>query len=386
MQKPIAYVAVDYHVKIVTVAVKEENLKEIHDTVRMKNESTLIKKYLKKLCGKFDLKICYEASTSGYSFQRQLQSWGFECDVIAPSLIPRKPGDHRKNDFRDAVNMVQQYSQGNLSIVHPPTEEEESIRSLIRCRLAMKENEKHIKQQINAFLLFHGLHWGKTKWTVKHRQWLSNCQMRDEYSKNVLDEYIGHLNYVSARIECLDELIEKVAASDIYASAVKELRALRGIGTLTAMLLIAEITDFKRFPNPKSLISFMGLIPSENSSDGKEKGGGITKSGNGRCRKQLIESVQHYIKKPVITYTMRRNLKEVKPGTANIAIKCMHRLHKRYWTLVMKGKNTNKAKTAIAREFVGFIWAIMQPVAVCVGYSRNVSANCIVLFDVKSFK
>jgi transposase len=227
--------------------------------------------------------------------------------------------------------------------------------------MAFKENEKRAKRHINSFLLSQGLSWPRSKWTFQHRKWLWELQMPNEYLQMVLDEHLAHLDYIQTRVKYLDQQIEQVAASELYAPSVKKLRAFKGIGTLSAMLFIAEVTDFRRFPSPRALMAFLGLIPSENSSGDKQRGGPITKTGNPRCRTQLIESVQHYVKKPQISYKMKADLAQVDPRSAEIAIKCLKRLHKRFWALTMKGKNRSVAITAIARELVGFIWAMMQP-------------------------
>jgi transposase len=362
VEKKIAYIGIDYHSESLSLGVILEGEKDFHDSITMKNDDKMILKYLKKLSKEFELKACYEASCNGYTFQRKMKSWGFHCDVIAPSLIPKKAGDKRKNDYRDARNLTQLYANGQLTTVHPPTEEQESIRSIIRCRLNLKENEKNVKLQINSFMLSQGFRWSQSRWTVKHRAWLSGLKLRDSHSQQVLAEYLGHLEYISTRISSLDKTIKEIADSEIYAPSVKKLRAFKGLDTLGAMILITEITDFRRFPNPRSLMAFLGLIPSEDSSGNKQKGGAITKTGNPRCRKQLIESVQHLMKKPAISYKMKQNLKDVDAASSNIALKCMQRLNKRFWALFMKGKSRNKAITAIAREFVGFIWAMMtQP-------------------------
>lgn len=359
--KNIAYVGIDYHQNSLTIAVRVQGNKKIHETIRLKNEDKIIRKYLKKLSKEFNIKACYEASSSGYVFQRKMESWGYHCDVIAPSTLPKKRVDRRKNDFRDAINLAQNYANGTLSIVHLPTEEEESLRSLVRCRTAFKENEKREKHQINSLLLSKGLRWPKTKWTLQHRKWLWELKMPNEYLQIVLDEHLAHLDYLQTQIKYLDQRIEQVAESDPYAPAVKKLKAFKGIATLSAMLLITEITDFRRFPNPRALMAFLGLIPSEHSSGDNIKGGSITKTGNARCRSQLIECVQHYVKRPQISHLMKSNLAQVDPHSAAIAVKCLKRLNKRYWTLTMKGKLKSIALTAIAREFVGFIWAMMQP-------------------------
>jgi len=361
--KKIAYVGIDYHQNTLTIAVRVEDENKIHETIRLNNKDKIIGKYLKKLLEEFDIRACYEASCSGYYFQRKMKGWGYDCEVIAPSSLPKKRGDRRKNDFRDAINLAQNYANGTLSIVHLPTEEEESVRSLVRCRSAFKETEKRAKHQINSLLLSQGLRWPRSKWTFQHRKWLWELKMPNENLQMILDEHLSHLDYLQTRIKYLDQQIEQIAESEIYGPAVKKLRAFKGIGTLSAMLFITEITDFRRFPNPRALMAFLGLIPSEESSGDKQKGGPITKTGNSRCRTQLIECVQHYVKKPQISYKMKADLAQVDPHSATIAVKCLKRLHKRYWALTMKGKIRPVALTAIAREFVGFIWSMMQPQA-----------------------
>lgn len=362
--KKIAYVGIDYHQNTLTIAVRVQDKNKIHETLRLRNDDKIIRKYMKKLSETFTIRACYEASSSGYYFQRKMKSWGYHCDIIAPCSLPKKRGDRRKNDFRDALNLAQNYAHGTLSIVHLPTEQEESVRCLVRCRMAFKETEKRAKHQINSLLLSQGLRWPRSKWTFQHRKWLWELKLPNEYLQKVLDEHLAHLDYIQTRITSLDKKIEHIAESDLYAPVVKKLRAFKGIATLSAMLFITEITDFRRFPNPRALMAFLGLIPSENSSGDTQRGGSITKTGNARCRTQLIESVQQYIKTPQISYRMKSDLAHVDPHSASIAIKCLKRLHTRYWALTMKGKIRPIALTAIAREFVGFIWAIMQPQAV----------------------
>lgn len=364
--KQVACLGVDYHIKTITIAVYLGKEKKFYETIRLNNDDKTIKKYMKKLSIQFDLRICYEASCSGYVFQRKMQALGYHCDVIAPSLTPRKPGDRRKNDIRDAKKLAQNYANDLLTIVHPPSQEEESVRSLIRCRIAMKESAKRVKQQINSFLLSQGCRWAKSKWTKQHHLWLSELEMPNRYLQQVLDEYFSHLSYLESRLQHIEQQIEQIANSELYAPSVKKLRALRGIETLTAMILISEITDFRRFPSPRSLMAFLGLIPGEDSSDDTRKNVSITKAGNHRCRNVLTEAVQHYVTKPRLSLKMKQVLSEVDAHCAVIAQKCMYRLHKRYWSLVMKGKVRQKAIIAIARELVGFIWALMQPVP-CTG-------------------
>ena len=305
--KEIAYFGVDYHSTVLAIAVMIEESKDIHDTIRIKNDPKAIRKYFNRYADNYEIKACYEASCSGYVFQRKMKSWGYHCDVVAPNLIPKKAGNRRKNDFRDAINLVQNYAAGMLSLVHLPTEEQEGIRGLVRCRSRFKEDEKQVKQQINSLLLSQGFRWPKSKWTEMHLQWISRLEISNEHVKIVLDEHLNHLAYIQSRRQYLEEQVKQVAQNETYADSVKKLRAFKGIGTIGAMVLICEITDFRRFPNPGALMSFLGLIPSENSSGEIRKGGGITKAGNYRCRNQLMESVQHYVRRPVISSQMKKD-------------------------------------------------------------------------------
>jgi transposase len=320
---------------------------------------------MEKLSKEYEINSCYEASCNGYAFQRKMRSWGYHCDVIAPSLIPRKSGDRRKNDFRDARNLAQQYANGMLTVIRPPTEEEESVRGLVRCRLSFKRMERSVKQQINSLVLSQGYQWHQSKWTVSHRAWLAQLTMPHHYLQEELEEFLSLLEYIATRLRALNTRIEEIACSEIYSSRVNALRAFKGIGTLAAMTLLVEITDFRRFSSPRALMSYLGLIPSEDSSGEKQKHGSITKAGNVRCRTQLVESAQHYIKKPKITLKMKYDLEKADPKSTILAIKCMNRLHKRFWTLIGKGKPHQVAITAIAREFTGFIWAAMQGEHLC---------------------
>jgi transposase len=360
--KKIAYVGIDYHLKSLSIAVLVEGETEFHALMRIKNESHFILRQMKKLSKSFELKTCYEASFSGYSFQRKMASWGYHCDVIAPSLTPQKKGDRRKNDMRDAKDLCRLYANGLLTTVHVPTEFEESVRGLIRCRLSFKDLAKRTKNQINSLLLAQGIDCPfKARWNQRHLTWLSKLELPEQHLKTILEEQLGLLGYIQARLASLDTRIEEIARSEIYAPSVKKLRAFKGVGTLIAMLLIAEITDFRRFPNARALMAFLGLIPSEDSSGERIRPGSITKAGNSRVRKHIIEAVQHYSRKPNISQQMKKDLGKVDAKSANIAVNCMGRLHKRYWHLSMKGKTRAKALTAIAREFAGFIWAMMQP-------------------------
>lgn len=357
--KKIAYVGIDYHQAFLAVVVLPESVSFPEQKVKLENDPKKIKKYMDKLFERYDIKTCYEASSCGYVFYRQMQEWGYPCQVVAPAKIPTKPGDHVKTDFKDAENLAYQFRNGSLTFVHVPTGEQEAVRALIRCRHAFKEDSKKIKLRIFALLKTLGFHYPRKNWTQSHRAWMDSLSL-PALSQQVLFEYRAHLEFLNCRIADLDREIGKLAESPPYAEAVKALTSLRGIATFSAMTLISEVVDFRRFPTAKAFMAYLGLTPSEYSSSTVKKYGGITKAGNGTCRRMLIECVQHYRKKPVPTATFRNKCKEQPPQRVQKSIHCMQRLYKRYWALEHR-KPKNVALTAIAREFAGFIWSFMQP-------------------------
>lgn len=357
--KKIAYVGIDYHQAFLAVVVLPESVAIPHQKVKLENDPKKIKKYMDKLSEQYDIKTCYEASSCGYVFHRRMQEWGYPCQVVAPAKIPTKPGDHVKTDFKDAENLAYQFRNGSLTFVHVPTGEQEAVRVLIRCRHAFKEDSKKIKLRILALLKTLGFHYARKNWTQSHRVWLNSLTL-PALSHQVFNEYRTHLEFLNCRIADLDREIGKLAESAPYAEAVKALTSLRGIATFSAMTLISEIVDFRRFPTAKALMAYLGLTPSEYSSSTVKKYGGITKAGNGACRRMLIECVQHYRKPPVPTAAFRKKCEGQPAERVQKSIQCMQRLHKRYWALSHR-KPKNVALTAIAREFAGFIWSFMQP-------------------------
>lgn len=351
--KTVAYVGIDYHQSFLAVVVLPEGQSEPVDRVKLSNDSKKLKNYFSKLSNRYRLKTCYEASSCGYVFYREMTKWEHSCQVVAPSKIPKKPGDHVKTDFRDAENLAYQFRNGSLS------EEEEAVRALIRCRRALKEDCKRVKLRISSLLKSAGHVYSGSLWTQKHESWLNRIWLLPMLD-SVLMEYRTQRIYLENRIAELDRQIEALAETEKYAEQVKTLKTLRGIGTLTAMTLVSELVDISRFPTAKALMSFLGLTPSEYSSSTVRRTGGITRAGNAECRRVLVESAQHYRRKPYSTKVMRNKWVGRPPEQIDHSIRCMKRLHKRYWTLQMR-KPKNIALVAIAREFVGFIWSLLQP-------------------------
>lgn len=363
MAKGTTYVGMDTHKKDIVAAILFPRRKETKE-VRLPNNSKYIKKFVKQLKKKApgEVACCYEAGPCGYVLQRQLQHEGFECAVIAPSLIPSKPGDRIKTDRRDAKKLVELFKAGLLTEVRPPTEAEEAVRDLCRCREDARLDLTRHRHQLGKFLLRRDLVFTGTRsnWTQKHHEWLRQLEFDDRAEQDVSDDYLITVERATERLRSLDVRIEEISKGTLYGEAVARLRCFRGIDTTAAMTIVSELHDFRRFSTPRQLMSFVGLVPSEYSTGESKRKGGITKTGNCHVRRMLTESSWAYSRRPAIGPGLRKR-RQGQPGwVVAIADKAQSRLYRRYWKLVTKGKHKNKALTAVARELVGFIWAVLR--------------------------
>lgn len=347
--------------KIVVAESKTKGQSEIIG--EYENTQAGLKKMIKMLSKRKkenEIKICYEAGPCGFAVKRILNKSGFSCEVIAPSLIPVQGGNRVKTDQRDAKKLARYYQAGELTMIYVPDEEQESVRNLVRSREDVKEDIRRYKQRIGHFLLRNGIKFsGKSNWTEMYKTWVKKIQLKTETDQFVLEHYMNTLEMLELQQKEQTEKIEEMAKTEEYKEKVNALCAYRGIGTLTAMIFISEIVDFRRFRSPKELMAYLGMTPSEYSSGGKERKGSITKCGNSRVRKALVESAWHYVKKPIISKLMRDNLESVPKELRKSPLTALKRLHKRYFYLVLKGKSRQKAIVATARELSGFIWATM---------------------------
>lgn len=355
--KSIAHVGLDVHKDSIVAAVLPEGADKPVSERRLRNDAIELKKFLLKWDKVYDLRCCYEASSCGYVVQRWLASMGIACDVIAPSLVPKRPGDRVKTDRRDALKLARLHRSGDLVSVHIPTEQDESVRGLVRCRETINKEIQQSRHYILKFLSARGIKYpGKSNWTQKHWGFMRGLKF-DGADSIVFNEYLALLEYKQFRLEELDRRIEEIAATDIYRDVVGILRCLRGIDTLSAMVLVTEIMDFKRFGEARQMMSYLGLVPSEESSGGSRRQGGITKTGNSRCRRILIQAGWQYMRKP----SLGENLKARQAGQPAQVIahswKAQHRLYKKFWGIALR-KDKRKAVVAVARELVGFIWAL----------------------------
>jgi transposase len=318
----------------------------------------LVKK-LKSLPG--EVRCVYEAGVNGYHLQRVLHGNKLSCDVAAPSLTPRRAGKRVKTDPRDAKDLAKLYRAGELTSIVIPGMRQESLRDLVRAREDAMEDQQRARHRLNRFLLRRGMkyHAGKA-WTGGHLKWIKGIRFDDPETQSVLDEYRLALDEETERMKRFEEKVEAAAKAPEYQKLVCCLMALRGIKVLTAMTIIAEAIDLKRFTSARALMAAVGVVASENSSGERERRGGITKTGNAHFRRVAIESSWHYRHAPIAGAALKKRRAGLPQEVIEIVRKADKRLNKRYWHLVNRGKNTRTAVVAVARELLGFIWAIGQ--------------------------
>jgi transposase len=310
------------------------------------------------------VRVCYEAGPCGYALQRQLTKGRVSCVVIAPALMPRKPGDRVKTDKRDARKLAELFRAGLLTEVRPPTPAEEAVRDLCRARDDARDDVQRARHRLGKLLLRRGLHFaGRKNWTKAHRQWIKTIQWDHAAERAVVDDYLLAIDQVEIRLGDLDAQLAETAQTDPYREPVAWLRCFRGIDTLTAMLILAELHDFRRFPSARALMAYLGLVPSEDSSGDRHRRGRITKTGNTLVRRVLIEASWHYQHRPGVGPGLAGRRKGQPARVIAIADKAQQRLCRRFRRLTAKDKLPAKVVVAVARELTGFIWAALQPSA-----------------------
>ena len=357
----IKYVGMDVHKETIAVAIAKEGRGDPAYYGEIPNTSEAIKKLIKKLASNGEkVSFCYEAGPCGYDLYRQLINLGQRCDVVAPSLIPKKSGDRVKTDRRDANTLTRLYRAGELTAVWVPGKEQEAIRDLTRAREDMKAMEGHARQRLGAFLLRHGKRFpGKCKRTQAYFRWLEEIKFEMPAQQIVLQEYVDTLKHMMGRVAALEEEMRQAMQGWSLAPVVTGLMALRGVELITAMTIVAELGDMSRFDSARQIMAHLGLVPSEYSSGNRQKRGGITKTGNGHARRVLIEASWCYRSPARKTAQIQRRAEKTSENVQAIAWKAQKRLCKRYWYLVNKGKRPVEACTAVARELSGFMWAIV---------------------------
>lgn len=362
MENTITYVAMDTHKKEHKVALHYPGQQEVV-SLTVKNTpseiSRMVRKILKKAPG--EVWFCYEAGVCGFILKRRIEALGCKCKVIAPSLIPVKPGERIKTDRRDALKLLALFKSDMLTEVYAPDPQQEAARELTRLRQSVRENLMSIRHQLTKFLTRHGyIYTDGRHWTNRHLLWLRGLEFEEPMLREVFDSYFTEMQHRIQYLESLDKQVGRLAESEPYKRIVGLLRCFHGIDTLTAITLITEIFDFGRFSSPRALMSYLGLTPSESSSGDKQKKGPITKSGNKRVRRLLIEVSWHYRHPYHISKALKQRRKNQPQWVINIAEEAGCRLRKRYWYLIKRGKMPCKVTTAVARELAGFIWSVFR--------------------------
>jgi transposase len=360
VHEAITYVGLDTSKKAIDVAVLLPG-RERELAWKEPNEPKAIKRLIKRLKKEApgDLSVCYEAGPCGYALKRSFDAAGVKCIVVAPSLTPVKPGERIKTDRRDAKKLAEYLRAGALTEVHPPTEAEEAVRDLCRCRDDVREDLHRSRHRLGKMLLRRALQFDGKAWTHKHRSWLRTLHFEHEADRTVFDHYLCVIENLEERLRGLDEKLEEISKKEPYCAPVGWLRCFRGIDTVTAMALVAELHGRERFQSARELMSYLGLVPSEHSTGGKHRRGVITKTGNRHLRRLLIEASWHYRHSPRVGPNLRQR-REGQPGWAiACADRAQARLHRRYWKLVNLTKPHSKAVVAVARELSGFIWATL---------------------------
>jgi len=362
MSEGITYVGMDVHKKSISVAMLLPGSKDAVEW-QFNNDARSLHRFARRIKREApgEVECCYEAGPCGYTVQRVLRGEGVECVVVAPSLIPVKPGERVKTDRRDARKLAGFFRGELLTAVCPPTLEEEAVRDLCRCRSDGRVDLTRCRHRLQKMLLRRGLVYGQGRpWTLKYRAWLRSIRFEHMAEQAAFDDYLLGVEELEERVKGLDARIEEVAESDTYRERVGWLRCFRGVETLTAMCILSELHGFQRFRSARQLMAYLGLVPSEHSSGGSERRGSITKAGNRHVRRILVEASWHYRHRPSVSQALRKRREGQPSWVIAIAERAQTRLHHRFWHLSWRvNKPRNKATVAVARELAGFIWAVL---------------------------
>lgn len=361
--KTIKYIGLDVHKNSISISTADEGRDaEVRYYGKIGNDMDQLMKVFRKFISRgFELSCVYEAGCCGYHLYRFLTGNGVKCSVVAPSKIPRKSGDRLKNDTRDSITLARLHRAGELTEVYVPTEEDEALRDLVRAREDAQNAHKQAKQQLAAFLLRYQIVFsGKSRWSKAYFNWLTTISMEHPAQQITFQDYIDTVHVCDDRVKMLTEQIRQLSKQSRLYPLIQALQAMRGISLIVAVTLASELGDISRFEHPEDLMGYLGLIPSENSSGDKQNRGSITKAGNGHVRKALVTAAQAYRLPARKTIAILKRQEGVPKEIQDIAWKAQLRLCYRYRYLTGRGKHTNVAKTAVARELSGFVWAIAR--------------------------
>lgn len=354
------YVGLDVHKDSIAVA-RLSGSGSVPEVWEIPHEPRAVRRLASRLrreAGGLRVSCCYEAGSCGYALQRQLRELGVDCAVVAPSLVPRKAGERVKTDRRDARKLCVYWRSGALTEVHPPTPEQEAVRDLLRCRDDLRGDLQRNRHRLSKLLLRRALVYREGRqWTTRHRAWLRALSWQHSADQAVFTEYLLCIELLEERLRTLDQRLVEVATRQPYLEPVGWLRCFRGIDTVTAMTLIAEVHGFERFTSARCFMAYLGLVPGESSSGAAQRRTGITKTGNSHVRRLLVEAAWHYRHRPSVGAELRRRRQDQPASVIALADRAQRRLYQRYHRLVALTKPAPKVVTALARELAGFVWA-----------------------------
>jgi transposase len=355
------FVGLDVHAATIAVAVAEAD-GEIRSLGTIPNEPEAVRRLVKKLGPAEHLRMCYEAGPCGYVLYWQFAELGVRCQVVAPTLVPVKPGDRVKTDRRDAERLARGLRSGDLTAVWVPDAAHEALRDLVRAREAAKKDQLRARHRLQKFLLRHGRRppAGTKAWTERYRRWLASLRFEQAAQEATRLDYLAEVEHARERLGRLEQALDEAVTTAPAAmrAVIDALQTLRGIAKVTAVTIVAEVGQLSRFARARQLMGYSGGVASEHSSGPRIRHGGITKTGNAHLRRVVVEAAWSYQHRPAVGYALRRRHAGQSEGVKAIAWKAQHRLHSRYRRLVGRGKTPQQAVTAVARELLGFIWAI----------------------------
>lgn len=357
----LKHIGIDDHKDTLAIAVASDHASQARFFANIANRPDAITKAFKQLAKDGSQLVCYyEAGPCGYTLHRQLTAMGHACHVVAPSLTPRRAGHRVKTDRRDCINLAQLGRAGELADVWVPDTEHEAMRDLTRLREDALIMQRRARQQLSAFLLRQGRHYdpARNKWTQIFMRWLDTLSFDSPITHSVFQQYVQMVHMATAQLQAIEKQITDTIANWQLKPVVDALISLRGVDVVTAITVLSELGDLRRFDSPRQLMAYLGLVPSEHSTGSKTQRGPITKTGNRHVRRVLVEGAWSYRHRARMTAHMKRKNQNAPAIAQTISWQAQQRLCKRYRHLVESGKHKNQVTTAIARELSGFIWAI----------------------------
>jgi transposase len=367
MKNSLLFVGLDVHAQNITVAVAPGDSCEVRLHGSITHDLHALEKVLARLRKAHpgvELRVCYEAGPTGFVLARRLTQLQISCAVVAPSLIPKKPGERIKTDRRDALKLARLHRAGELTAVHVPESSDEAMRDLCRARTDAVQDLRRGRAQLKAFLLRNGYRYtGRSAWTEAHQRYLRELVLPHPAQRVVLEDAMTAIGSAGERIGRLEEQMEALLVDWPMRPVVEALMGMRGFARVGAMVLVSELGGAWRFAHPRQLMAYLGLVPTERTSDDKRRQGGITKTGNSHARWLLIEAAQHYRLSPKISKELSVRQQGLSADLKACSWKAQTRLHQRMMHLLARGKQRNKVTVAVARELCGFVWQIFQLMA-----------------------